>query len=142
MLYSDAGGNMAGGCMIINKRVCEDTVFKINFSEEEVFMSSTYRELRGIEEGMKASAGRVEGKGIRWHCNNWLACTIVEFGSMKADCHTVAKRINDLIRQLDVNFKIVWLSRESKEIRFADGISKDFDFGDYRLSRGDFASLV
>ena len=56
MLYSDAGGNMAGGCMIVNKRVCEDTVFKINLSEEEVFVSSTYRELRGIEEGMKALA--------------------------------------------------------------------------------------
>jgi hypothetical protein len=142
MLYSDAGGNMAGGCMIVNKKVCEDTVFKVNLSEEEVFMSSTYRELRGIEEGMKALAGRIEGKGIRWHCDNWSACKIVEFGSMKADCHTVAKRINDLIRWLDVNFEIVWLSRESEEIRFADGISKDFDFGDYRLSRGDFASLV
>jgi hypothetical protein len=128
--------------MIVNKRVCEDTVFKISLSEEEVFMSSTYRELRGIEEGMKALAGKVKGKGIRWHCDNWSACKIVEFGSMKADCHAVAKRINALIRQLDVNFEIVWLSRESEEIRFADRISKDFDFGDYRLSRGDFASLV
>jgi hypothetical protein len=115
MLYSDAGGNMVGGCMIVNKRVCEDTVFKINLSEEEVFMSSTYRELRGIEEGMKALAGRIEGKGIRWHCDNWSACKIVEFGSMKEDCHTVAKRINDLIHQLDVSFEIVWLSRESEE---------------------------
>ena len=109
MLYSGAGGHMAGGCMIVNKWVCEDTVFKISLSEEEVFMSSTYRELRGIEEGMKALAGRVEGKGIRWHCDNWSACKIVEFGSMKADCHAVAKRINALIRQLDVNFEIVWL---------------------------------
>ena len=87
-------------------------------------------------------ADRVEGKGVRWHCDNWSACKIVEFGSMKADCHAVAKRINDLIRQLDVNFEIVWQSRESEEIRFADQISKDFDFGDYRLSMGDFASLV
>jgi hypothetical protein len=142
MLYSDAGGHMAGGCMIVNRRVCHDTVFKISLSEEEVFMSSTYRELRGIEEGMRALAGRDEGKGIRWHCDNWSACKIVEYGSMKADCHAVAKRINDLIRQLDVNFEIVWLSRESEEIRFADRISKDFDFGDYRLSEVDFTGLV
>ena len=32
MLYSDAGGNMAGGCMVINKKVCEDSVFQINLS--------------------------------------------------------------------------------------------------------------
>jgi hypothetical protein len=31
---------------------------------------------------------------------------------------------------------------ESEEIRFADRISKDFDFGDYRLSAVDFAGLV
>ena len=91
---------------------------------------------------MKALRSRIEGRGIRWHCYNWSACKIVEFGSMKKDCHEVAKRINDLIRQLNVNFEIVWLSRESEEIRFADRISKDFDFGDYRLSGGDFEKLV
>ena len=122
MLYSDAGGNMAGGCMIINKRVCEDSVFQVNLSEEEVVKSSTHRELRGIEEGMKALADRIVGKGVRWHCDNWSACKIVEYGSMKKDCLEVAKRINDLIRQFDVNFEIVWLSRESEEIRFADRI--------------------
>ena len=93
MLYSDAGGNMAGGCMIVNKKVCDGSLFQINLSEEEVFKSSTYRELRGIEEGMKALASRIVGKGIRWHCDNWSACKIVEYGSMKKDCHEVAKTV-------------------------------------------------
>ena len=44
---------------------------------------------------------------VRWHCDNWSACKIVEFGSMKPDCHVVAKRINDLIRGLGVNFEIM-----------------------------------
>jgi hypothetical protein len=117
-------------------------VFQINLSEEESGMSSTFRELRGIEEGIRALAGRIEGSSIRWHCDNWSACKIVEFGSMKRDCHVIAKRINDLIHRLNVSFNIVWLSRESEEIRFADRVSKDFDFGDYRLSDGDFKRLV
>ena len=96
--------------------------------------SSTYRELRGIEEGMTALADKIVGRGVRWHCDNWSACKIVEYGSMKKDCHEVAKRINDLIRQCNVDFEIVWQSRESKEIRFADQIAKDFDFGDYMIS--------
>ena len=79
---------------------------------------------------------------MRWHCDNWAACKIVEFGSMKRDCHTVAKRINGLIREFDVAFEIVWLSRDTEEIRFADRISKDFDFGDYRISSEDFEALV
>ena len=135
MLYSDAGGNMAGGFMIVNNKVCEDTVFQINLSEEESGMGFTFRELRGIEEGIRVLAGRIEGSSTRWHCDNWSACKIVEFGSMKRDCHVVAKRIN-------VSFSIVWLSRESEEIRFADRVLKDFDFGDYRLSDGGFKRVV
>ena len=58
----------------------------------------------------------IRGKSVRWHCDNWSACKIVEYGSMKPDCHVVAKRINDLIRELDVNFEIVWLSRAEPRI--------------------------
>jgi hypothetical protein len=58
MLYSDAGGHMAGGCMIVNKRVCEDTVFKISLSEEEVFMSSTYQRAAGQRGGHEGLGGQ------------------------------------------------------------------------------------
>ena len=61
---------------------------------------------------------------------------------MKSDCHVVARRINGLIRELGVNFEIAWLSWESEEIRFADQISKDFDFGGCRISAVDFEGLV
>ena len=98
MMYSDAGGHMAGGCMMVNKRPRSDSVFQVNLTEEEVAKSSTYRELRGIEEGFKALGSWMKGRSIRWHCDSWSACKIVEFGSMKRDCHEVAKRINDLIR--------------------------------------------
>ena len=108
MLYSDAGGSMAGGCMIIDKKVCEDLVFQVNLSEEEVVKSSIYRELRGIKEGIKALVDRIGGKGVKGHCDNWSACKIVEYGSRKKDCHEVVKRISDLIRQFDVDFEIMW----------------------------------
>ena len=44
---------------------------------------------------------------VRWHCDNWSACKIVEFGSREPDWHVVVKRINDLIRGLGVNFEIM-----------------------------------
>ena len=49
MLYSDAGGHRAGGCMVINKEVMEVSVFQVNLAEEEVAKSSTYGELRGLQ---------------------------------------------------------------------------------------------
>ena len=141
-LYSDAGGHMAGGYMMEDSRVCDDTVFQVNLTASEVGMSSTYRELRGVEEGLKALEGRIKGKPCRWHCDNWSTCKIVEFGSTKSDCHKVAVRINELIQKFEVEFEIVWQSRETEEIRFADRISKDFDFGDYRVSGKDFRELA
>ena len=77
--------------MIINKEVMEDSMFQVNLAEEEVDKSSTYRELRGIEEGFRALGSWIRGKSVRWHCDNWSACKIVEYGSMKPDCHAVAK---------------------------------------------------
>ena len=53
LLYSDAGGDMAGSCMMVNKEVCEDSVFQVNLIEEEVIRSSTYRELRGIKRALR-----------------------------------------------------------------------------------------
>lgn len=97
MLYSDAGGHMAGGAVFKNRMVVDGTVFQISLSEEEVSRSSTFRELRGIEEGLKALQARIRGKHVRWHCDNWAACKIVEYGSMKVDCFRIAMRINSLI---------------------------------------------
>ena len=142
LLYSDAGGHMAGGAMIKDRMVVGDTVFQVNLTEVEVARSSTYRELRGIEEGLRALQVKITGRSIRWHCDNWAACKIVEFGSMKEDCHRVAIKINELIQELKIDFEIVWQSRETEEIRFADKVSKDFDFGDYRISGRDFQRLV
>ena len=49
--------------MRINKKVCEDTVFQVNLTEEEAEeeaeKSSSYRELRGIKEGMKAVVDKI-----------------------------------------------------------------------------------
>ena len=142
LLYSDAGGHMAGGAMMHDKIVCDGTIFKVSLTEAEVTRSSTFRELRGIEEGLKALQVKITGRPVRWHCDNWAACKIVEFGSMKEDCHRVACRINELVQELRIDFEIVWQSRETEEIRFADKVSKDFDFGDYRISDRDFQQLV
>ena len=49
---------MAGGFMKLNEKVRDGSVFQVNLTAEEVGMSSTYRELRGVEEGLKALEGR------------------------------------------------------------------------------------
>ena len=75
---------------------------------------------------------------MRGDCDNWAACKIVQWGSTKVDCMRVAVRINALVMRFNMEFEIVWQPRETEEIRFADCISKDFDFADYRISMEDF----
>ena len=82
--------------------------------------SSTFKKLRGIKEGLKALRLEVSGGAVRWYCDNWGACKIVEYGSTQKDFHEVAVRINKLIDMYKVDFEIVWQSRETEEIRFAD----------------------
>jgi hypothetical protein len=60
LLYSDAGGHMAGRCMIVNKQVWEDSVFQISLSEEEVSRSSTYTRHRG---GLQCFGGLDQRQG-------------------------------------------------------------------------------
>ena len=141
MVYSDAGGHMAGGGQVENKRVVDNTVFQVNLTEDEVKESSTYRELRGVEEGLRALGPELRGQRVRWHNDNWSCCKIVELGSMKPKCMEVAVNINNLIRYFDLEFEIVWQRRNTEEIRFADRVSKDFDFSDYRISKQDFLRL-
>ena len=56
-------------------------------TEEERSASSTFRELRGIEEGLKFQGERLRGLTVRWGCDNWAAGKICKWGSMKSDCH-------------------------------------------------------
>ena len=133
---------MAGGAIIVDSKVCDGSVFQINLTEENVEKSLTYRELRGIKEGLKALRPRVSGGAVRWHYDNWAVYKIVEFGSMKVDCHEVAVRINEVIQRYEVNFEIVLQSREKEEIRSADRMSKDFDFEDYKVRDQDFRELT
>ena len=97
-MFSDASEIQVGGARIEGSRVCWDTVFKVSLTEEERVGSSTYRELRGIEEGLRANGRNLRGKTVRWGCDNWCAGKIVKWGSMKVDCHEVAVRIEEVCR--------------------------------------------
>ena len=118
-----------------------DTVFKAALVEEERKKSSTFRELRGIEEGILANGRRLQGKVVRWGCDNWAAGKIVKLGSMKGDCHAVALRIEELCRKWKIRLETFWVSRDSKQIKYCDCMSKDVDTSDYWISDEDFCGL-
>ena len=140
-MYSDAGEHMMGGAQFRGEHIVKGSVFKQYFSEEESRMSSTFRELRAFEKGIRIKGEQFRGHQVRWGCYNWAASKIITLGSMKPECHEVAKAIVKLVMKFDIVLEPFWLSRESREIKVCDTLSKDFDMSDYRLSGQDFSML-
>ena len=133
MLYSDAGKYQVGGAEFEEEQVVEDTKFKVNLSSLEQEESSTLRELRGIEEGLKVQGERLRGHSVGWGCDNWCATKIVHLGSMKPNCHEVAIRIQEIARHHEIELEVFWLRRDSVQITLCDKLSKDFDTSDYAI---------
>ena len=52
-----------------------------------------------------ANGRKLQGKVVRWGCDNWEAGKIVKLGSMKEDCHAVALRIEELCRKWNIRLE-------------------------------------
>ena len=77
-MFSDASEFQLAGARIEDGEVSWDTRFKIALREDKRKTSSTYRELRGIEEGLKSQGEKFQGTAVRWGCDNWAAGKIVK----------------------------------------------------------------
>ena len=139
--FSDAGGHQIGGVLYGRDKTEILKEFKIQFSEEEKKMSSTYRELRGIEEGLKMAGEAWRRKNVRWGCDNWAAVKACELGSTKADCMEVANNIGMLAESFEMKLEVVWKRRNTDEIVVCDKLSKEFDLSEYRIVKEDFIRL-
>ena len=101
-MFSDASEFLLGGAQFCGDTEVLGTRYQACLLDSEVGMSSTYRELRAVEEGLKVRGSEFRGHLVRWGCDNWAAATITRLGSMKPDCHEVAKRVSQLAKSLDV----------------------------------------
>ena len=140
-MFSDASEFMLGGAQFVSELEVPGTRYQACLSEEELGKSSTFRELRAVEEGLRVRGSDHRGCFMRWGCDNWAAAMIIRLGSMKPDCHEVACRISQLAKSLDIQLEPFWLRRDSVQIQICDNISKDFDTSDYKLSSEDFSQL-
>ena len=69
-MFSDTSDFQLARAKFEEEQVCWDTRFKVSLSEKEKGSSSTFRELRAIEEGLRAHGKSLMGKIVRWGCDN------------------------------------------------------------------------
>ena len=66
---------------------------------------------------------------------------IVKVGSMKPDCHMVAKRIQEICSKWEIRLEMFWITRDSNQIKYCNQVSKEIDTSDYWLVLEEFCWL-
>ena len=111
---SDTSGyNVGGGSK-------DGIKFKVHLNPEDRGQSSAFRELRGIEEGLKSMLHDLKNNHVKWPTDNFAASRIVPFGSMRAYLQEIAIRISIICHNSNIELEVVWSPRTAEEIMIAD----------------------
>jgi hypothetical protein len=138
---SDAGEYMVGGVEWTEGGRKRGTEYKVHLTERQQKTSSTEREMIGILTGLRLSAGELRRSAVRWTCDNWGTSIINRVGSMVPALQRLAVEIWELCQENDIKIEWDWQPRTKEEVRYADGLSKDFDMGDYCIAEEDFIEV-
>ena len=138
---SDAGEFLAGGVEWSRAGRKEGTEYQVHLTEEQMLASSTEREMVGMRAGLRLNLEKLQGCQVRWTCDNWAVSVICRVGSMRPRLQVLAMDIWDMCKEHDISMEFDWQPRETDVVRYADNLSKDFDFSDFYISDEDFSAL-
>ena len=102
----------------------EKIVYK-NFSPEESYKSSTWRELFAIYFAVISLKDFISCKKVQWHTDNYAATLILESGSNKEELQTLSEKIFEFSKKFAIDISAKWVPRD--EISYTDALSKRLD---------------
>ena len=138
---SDAGEYLAGGVEWSRAGRKEGTEYQVHLTEEQMVASSTEREMVGMRAGLRLNLEKLQGCQVRWTCDNWAVSVICRVGSMRPRLQELAMDIWAMCKEHSISIEFDWQPRETDIVRYADRLSKDFDFSDFYISDDDFSAL-
>ena len=127
-VFSDASGT-AGGSYIDGT----DMQSLVMWDVTEQRKSSTWRELRALEFGLKAFAPKLSGYCVYWHSDNQAVARIATKGSMKKELNRLAFSVFTVCQEFNIQLRVIWIRRELNEQ--ADSLSRSFDTDDWSVSK-------
>lgn len=111
----------------------EDDICYRSWSSSESNNSSTWRELKAIEFALHSFRDKLACKSVKWCSDNQAAVRILQVGSPKRDLHKIAVSVFCFCKEHEICVFPEWIPREFNQ--YADQISKNIDFDDWRISR-------
>ena len=125
IVYSDASDH-AGAAYTVE---VNEHIFHMTWSEYERGLSSTWRELKAIEQALMSFSSRLQGRSLKWFTDNQDCARIVESGSTKFDLQTLAFNSFSTCLSRGINLDVQWIPR-TQNLRAAY-ISKIMEFEDW-----------
>ena len=128
VVYSDASGIACGAYTV----EFESKVFHKMWDQFEIDKSSTWREMKAIEQALLSFMNVFKGKTLKWFTDNQNCVRIIKSGSMKLELNVLARSIFSVCSRQGISIDIQWIPRSDNEK--ADYISKMIDHEDWGVT--------
>ena len=133
--YSDASDFAFGGYVVeLGKEVAHGM-----WSESEARLSSTWRELKAIDQVLRSFAPKLQGHKVKWFTDNQSVKHIVMHGSKRLHLQDGAFSIFETCMNFSLKLDVEWIPRGDNER--ADHISRIIDVDDWKIDPALFAYL-
>ena len=104
-----------------------------NFSDQEKYESSTWRELEAVQFSLNSSKYKFENKTIFWYTDNYACSLITRKGNYKPKLYGLALEIHKISSTHNIDLNICWIPREQN--KEADRLSKQVDYDDWFIAK-------
>ncbi len=116
----------------MSKLSASDEIAVQSWNKLERNQSSTWRELKVIEEGLKAFVPKLQSKSVLWYTDNLGGTSVVKRGSMKQVLNPIARQITEVCRSNNIQLSVKWICRTENTV--ADALSRFIDMDDWAIS--------
>lgn len=128
LVYSDASNQACGAYTVeVNNKV-----FHKMWNDSEKDKSSTWRELKAIEQALTSYSTVFTGISLKWFTDNQNCVRIIQAGSMKNDLQDLAFSIFSICNTSNITMEVQWIPRT--ENAKADYISRMIDHEDWQIT--------
>ena len=124
IIFSDASSVACGAYAVeLDKKVIHQM-----WDNTEACKSSTWREMKAIEQALKALQNCLKGKTVKWLTDDQNCIFIVKSSSIKTELHSLARSIFSTCTERCISIAIQWIPRSENVL--ADYVSKMLDWED------------
>ena len=107
----------------------DEMIFHRMWARNEAIMSSTWRELKAVEEALISFAPAICSQSLKWFTDSQCCAQIISSGSMKKPLQDLAFKIFSTCLQNNISLDIQWIPRDQNSK--ADYLSKIIDYEDW-----------